>query len=216
MLSCGSWFADMVAGSSSSSSADSSTARQQQQQQQQQQQADQQQVLLFNCMKERDPAALLPALARTLASRGVAVQHAAFVPPDSNFGFLPGSSKASSSAAQPAERDLSWQQHQQQQWEVALQDVPAAAAGAAAQRSAAQQAVAELAAQRLRPVGGGGAAAGAVLDSSRGVVAPSLQATVDWLRACVRARPQLRLQVLVTGSLYLVGDMLRLLGRAPQ
>jgi hypothetical protein len=48
------------------------------------------------------------------------------------FGFLPGSSKASSSAAQPAERDLSWQQHQQQQWDVALQDMLAAAAGAAA------------------------------------------------------------------------------------
>ncbi len=36
-----------------------------------------QQVLLFNCMKERDPAAQLPALARTLASRGVAVQQVA-------------------------------------------------------------------------------------------------------------------------------------------
>lgn len=37
------------------------------------------------------------------------------------------------------------------------------------------------------------------------------QITVDWLRRCVRAAPALRLQVLVTGSLYVVGDLLCLL-----
>ncbi len=31
-----------------------------------------------------------------------------------------------------------------------------------------------------------------------------------------RQRPQVQLQVLVTGSLYLVGDVLRLLGKAPK
>lgn len=45
---------------------------------------------------------------------------------------------------------------------------------------------------------------------------PSLRATLDWLRALARARPQAQVQVLVTGSLYLVGDVLRLLNRAPK
>jgi hypothetical protein len=40
------------------------------------------------------------------------------------------------------------------------------------------------------------------------------QVTLDWLRRCVRETPSLRMQVLVTGSLYLVGDMLKLLGKS--
>ena len=40
---------------------------------------------------------------------------------------------------------------------------------------------------------------------------PSLAVTVDWLRRCVREAPTLRMQVLVTGSLYLVGDLLKML-----
>ena len=44
-----------------------------------------------------------------------------------------------------------------------------------------------------------------------GAVLPSLQVTLDWLRRCVREAPSLRMQVLVTGSLYLVGDMLKAL-----
>jgi hypothetical protein len=43
------------------------------------------------------------------------------------------------------------------------------------------------------------------------ISAVALQATLEWLRGCVRATPSLRLQVLVTGSLYMVGDLLRLL-----
>jgi len=46
-----------------------------------------------------------------------------------------------------------------------------------------------------------------------GAVMPSLQSTVDWLRRCIRESPSLRVHVLVTGSLYLVGDTLRVLGR---
>ncbi len=41
-----------------------------------------------------------------------------------------------------------------------------------------------------------------------------LQVTLDWLRRCVRETPSLRMHVLVTGSLYLVGDMLKLLGKS--
>ncbi|KAG5609461.1 hypothetical protein H5410_020742, partial [Solanum commersonii] len=44
-------------------------------------------------------------------------------------------------------------------------------------------------------------------------VFPSLPLTINWLRDCVRENPSLRLQVLVTGSLHLVGDVLKLLRR---
>ena len=50
----------------------------------------------------------------------------------------------------------------------------------------------------------------------KGAVAPSLTSALGWLRGVVRSQPELRLQVLVTGSLYLVGDIVRLLGRAPK
>ncbi|EFN52135.1 hypothetical protein CHLNCDRAFT_7888, partial [Chlorella variabilis] len=45
----------------------------------------------------------------------------------------------------------------------------------------------------------------------RTAVLPSLSVTLDWLRRCVREIPNLRMQVLVTGSLYLVGDLLKAL-----
>ncbi|ONK67447.1 uncharacterized protein A4U43_C05F130 [Asparagus officinalis] len=44
-------------------------------------------------------------------------------------------------------------------------------------------------------------------------VIPSLPLTIKWLRDCVKDNPSLRLQVLVTGSLHLVGDVLKLLRR---
>ncbi|GAU24211.1 hypothetical protein TSUD_23480 [Trifolium subterraneum] len=44
-------------------------------------------------------------------------------------------------------------------------------------------------------------------------VMPSLPLTIKWLRDCVKEHPSTRLQVLVTGSLHLVGDVLKLLKR---
>nr|ACU17163.1 unknown [Glycine max] len=46
---------------------------------------------------------------------------------------------------------------------------------------------------------------------ARSAVIPSLPLTIKWLRDCVRDHPSTRLQVLVTGSLHLVGDVLKLL-----
>lgn len=62
---------------------------------------------------------------------------------------------------------------------------------------------------KLPPVPG---PAGAV-DPAVGAVAPSVKTALEWLRSASRARPGVRLRVLVTGSLYLVGDVLRHLGR---
>lgn len=44
-------------------------------------------------------------------------------------------------------------------------------------------------------------------------VIPSLPLAIDWLRDCVKRNPSVRIQVLVTGSLHLVGDVLKLLRR---
>nr|POF23085.1 folylpolyglutamate synthase [Quercus suber] len=44
-------------------------------------------------------------------------------------------------------------------------------------------------------------------------VMPSLPLTIKWLRDCVKQNPSLKVQVLVTGSLHLVGDVLKLLKR---
>ncbi|EIE20887.1 putative folylpolyglutamate synthetase [Coccomyxa subellipsoidea C-169] len=49
--------------------------------------------------------------------------------------------------------------------------------------------------------------------AQRSVVAPSISSALDWLRTCVRERPNVRVQVLVTGSLYLVGDVLKHLSK---
>ncbi len=53
-------------------------------------------------------------------------------------------------------------------------------------------------------------------DAARGAVAPSVTSALAALRAAVRAAPALRLRVLVTGSLYLVGDTLRALECPPK
>ncbi|KAF4373634.1 hypothetical protein F8388_025328 [Cannabis sativa] len=44
-------------------------------------------------------------------------------------------------------------------------------------------------------------------------VMPSLPLAIKWLRDCVKENPSIRLQVLVTGSLHLVGDVLKVLRR---
>jgi folylpolyglutamate synthase len=54
-------------------------------------------------------------------------------------------------------------------------------------------------------------------DPWKGSVVPSLWPALEWLRQYTRSSPRgVHVQVLVTGSLYLVGDVLRLLGRAPK
>lgn len=88
--------------------------------------ADVHRVLVFNCMKERDPAVLLPALAARLASHGTHMHHALFVPPESQYGFLPTQKQPNPTAAAAAAAgqdpaavvpDFSWQQGLQQVWE---------------------------------------------------------------------------------------------------
>lgn len=101
-------------------------------------------------------------------------------------------------AESPRARDLSWQAGMQRVWE----------------QQAAPNASRLVPVPPLPPVPQlAESLGGAAQDSSRGAVLPSLQGAIDWLRRAARERPAVRMQVLVTGSLYLVGDTLRLLGK---
>lgn len=102
MITCGTWFAQV---------APAAAANNQQQQQQQQVVR----VLVFNCMKERDPAVLLPHLHSELQQHESAVHLALFVPPDSQYAFLPSSSTQQLVAE--AHQDLSWQQQLRGVWQ---------------------------------------------------------------------------------------------------
>ena len=63
------------------------------------------------CAQERDPQRLLSPLAKLLQERGVSVEHAVFVPPDSSYSSLGPRSEAP---------DLSWQQAMQHVWDSQL------------------------------------------------------------------------------------------------
>ncbi|KAK9817171.1 hypothetical protein WJX72_010631 [[Myrmecia] bisecta] len=145
-----------------------------------------QRVLLFHCMQERSPQLLFSRLVTTLKDNGTGMHHAVFVPPDSSRQQL------ANGCSMP---DMPWHQHMQTVWQAAV--------GGTADKAA-------IGLPRMP-------ACGSIMqDSRRGAITPSLQATLDWLRRCVKeGPPRLHMQVLVTGSLYLVGDMLQRLGRAP-
>lgn len=149
-----------------------------------------QRILLFNCLQERDPVKLLTPLSETLAMRDMPPHHTLFVPSDSAYNKL---------GSNAAPTDFTWQNKLRLTW----QEIHSA--------------------RRIAPIGTpllslpppppliSGSLSTVSQESIRGAVMPSLQATVDWLRRCVKEKPSLKLQVLVTGSLYLVGDLLKLL-----
>ncbi|KAF8056228.1 ttc30a [Scenedesmus sp. PABB004] len=214
MVTCGVWFAQ-AAGAGQPQPAGEQAQQQQAQQQQQQQQQQQLgqhgaqpeggvlRVLLFNCMRERDPEVLLPHLFGALRDAGAAPAVALFVPPDSQYAFLPTSSKAALVAE--AHADLSWQAALAGVWQRCQHG---GGGGGGGGEGAAERA-------RLPPlpdvpgVGPQDAASGAAVLGSVGQA-------LGWLEAAAHARPGVRLQVLVTGSLYLVGDTLVALHAQPE
>lgn len=147
------------------------------------------QILLFNCMSVRDPQLLLPRLMKTCASHGVHFKKALFVPNTSVYY------KVGSTTLPPVDPqvDLSWQLTLQRVWENVI----------CAEKENAKN-----------PdfVSGEDTDDAEVCAKSceNSVVFPSLPLAIKWLRDTVRQDKSVRFQVLVTGSLHLVGDVMRL------
>ncbi|KAF5473234.1 hypothetical protein F2P56_009860 [Juglans regia] len=165
------------------------------------------QILLFNCMDVRDPHILLPRLASTCASSGTHFTKALFVPSMSTYNKV--TYGASVIPSDISGRDLSWQFNLQRLWEKIIhgKDVGTFHDKGARMDNAAIVPPHEFLyedASHCSPVDNYFACS---------AVMPSLPLTIKWLRDCVKQNPSLKVQVLVTGSLHLVGDVLKLLKR---
>jgi folylpolyglutamate synthase len=199
MATCGRWFADAIETAKNASKEEDATHR----------------VLVFNCMQERDPTALLQPLISTLTDRGALPAHALFVPPDSTY------MKLGKVDEMP---DLAWQlnlrhvyetmqkQQQQQRGAVANGNIILKNTIAKLQNGSSSSNNGVVRIPPLPSVIAAGVPT--VQEVAAGAVLPSLQVTLDWLRRCVKESPKMKMQVLVTGSLYLVGDMLKILGNS--
>ncbi|OVA11683.1 Folylpolyglutamate synthetase [Macleaya cordata] len=163
------------------------------------------QILLFNCMEVRDPQVLLPRLVTTCASSGVHFSKALFVPSMSTYNKVTSASVISSDIST---KDLSWQSTLQRIWEKivhgndAIVDDNSKLENPETMPSTAF--VYGNSSQKCNP---------ADKHFACSEVMPSLPSAIKWLRDCVRENPSVRVQVLVTGSLHLVGDVLKLLKR---
>lgn len=164
------------------------------------------QILLFNCMEVRDPQILLPRLVSTCASSGTHFSKALFVPSISTYNKV--TSSASAIPLDVPNRDLSWQFNLQKIWEKinhgkdAVLDNYSAMDGP--EKTLPPNKFLYEDTSRCCP---------ADKNFACSAVVPSLPLTIKWLRDCVRENPSVRVQVLVTGSLHLVGDVLKLLKR---
>uniref|UniRef100_A0A2P2M2K6 Folylpolyglutamate synthase n=1 Tax=Rhizophora mucronata TaxID=61149 RepID=A0A2P2M2K6_RHIMU len=164
-------------------------------------------ILLFNCMEVRDPQILLPQLLSSCASSGSYFSKAIFVPSMSTYNKV--TSSTSVIPSRTSYRSLSWQFSLQRLWEKIVHGIEL---DSLLDKSNKVNGTDTLPphkflyedASHCRPSDGRFACS---------TVFPSLPLTIKWLRECVRENPSLRVQVLVTGSLHLVGDVLKLLKR---
>lgn len=144
------------------------------------------QILLFNCMSVRDPQLLLPRLIHTCANQGVQFKKALFVP---NISVYNKVSTAMPLSGAPV--DLSWQRTIQKVWEDIINGKNKKGESRVYARSEDNKEI-------------------CVEDFGKSRVFPSLPVAIKWLRDTVQQDKSARFQVLVTGSLHLVGDLLRL------
>ncbi|XP_020540021.1 folylpolyglutamate synthase isoform X2 [Jatropha curcas] len=147
------------------------------------------QILLFNCMSVRDPQLLLPRLMKTCASHGVSFKKALFVPNVSVYY------KVGSQSLPQTDVDLSWQFTSQKLWENLVRGDKGGEANNAGPVC-----------EEVKDDTGT-----SVRTCENSAVFPSLPLAIKWLRDNIHQNRSVRIQVLVTGSLHLVGDVLRLI-----
>ncbi|KAK2651949.1 hypothetical protein Ddye_011805 [Dipteronia dyeriana] len=162
------------------------------------------QILLFNCMEVRDPQVLLPRLVSTCASSGTHFSKALFVPSISTYNKV--TSRSSAIPLDISGKDLSWQFSLQRLWERIIHGAADPVLDKSFQMDGVETLPREFLYEDTSPC--------STTDKCAcSAVMPSLPLTIKWLRDCVKENPSLKLQVLVTGSLHLVGDVLKLLKR---
>ncbi|XP_027367592.1 folylpolyglutamate synthase isoform X2 [Abrus precatorius] len=164
-------------------------------------------ILIFNCLDVRNPHILLPRLVNTCASSGIHFSRALFVPSMSKYTKVTSGASVISSDLHGI--DLSWQFNLQRIWEKITHGKEV---------TTSLEKDFKIDSKEILPPH-----EFLYDDSSNGLhsrnylacsaVIPSLPMTIKWLRDCVKEHPSTRLQVLVTGSLHLVGDVLKLLKR---
>ncbi|XP_039070555.1 folylpolyglutamate synthase-like isoform X1 [Hibiscus syriacus] len=186
MEACARWFSLCTKDDNHQSDQNSES-----QQQSDERSKDTAQILLFNCMSVRDPQLLLPRLMRTCSSHGVHFRKALFVPNISVYHKV-GSNTLPTVDPQV---DLSWQFALQRVWENLLQNDKGGEA------SNTDQVIEEVKDDT-------GMSVRCCKNSS---VFSSLPSAIKWLRDTAQKDRFVRFQVLVTGSLHLVGDVLRLI-----
>ncbi|CAA7405886.1 unnamed protein product [Spirodela intermedia] len=169
------------------------------------------QILLFNCMEARDPELLLPKLTSICPSIlifskfSLSFSMALFVPSMSRYHLV---TSVSSAVRTDLSVDTSWQSSLQRTWERLIHGKD----GILVNESNPEHSTKLPAYQFLHGDSSKINPTGKQLHGNA-VVMPSLPIALDWLRDCAKENPNVRLQVLVTGSLHLVGDLLKLLRR---
>ncbi|TKY56793.1 Folylpolyglutamate synthase [Spatholobus suberectus] len=144
-------------------------------------------ILLFNCLTVRDPQLLLPCLMKTCADQGVYFKKALFVPSLHAFNKVgPQAFTLTDSKV-----DLSWQFNLQRVWENLMQGSKGKSTDIVSEELKDDM---EMSASNCE----------------HSAVFSSLPLAIKWLRDRVQQNQSVRFQVLVTGSLHLVGDVLNL------
>lgn len=163
---------------------------------------DRQRVLLFNCMPKRDPQLLLRQLLKTCEQNGLHINMAIFVPPfSSTYSIDTRSVSDIYTSAIEREPDLSWQKVLQKTWESLQENC--------CEDSGVQPSAELLRLRQYMEEGKHGHLYHKCVLGPSSAVMPSLPAALNWLRCWALGSP-VELQVLVTGSLYLVGDLLKI------
>ncbi|KAK9079377.1 hypothetical protein SSX86_001048 [Deinandra increscens subsp. villosa] len=148
------------------------------------------QILLFNCMSVRDPQLLLPRLMKTCSGHGINFNKALFVP---NMSLYTKVGSTSSVSSTDSVTDLSWQLTLQRVWENIIFGEKGNTNG------------------ELGSVEGKDHSETSVKSCENSVVFSSLPLAIKWLRDAAKQNRSVKMQVLVTGSLHLVGDVMKLL-----
>lgn len=161
-------------------------------------------ILLFNCMDVRDPQILLPTLVDTCASSGTYFSKAIFVPSISTYSKV--TSGSSIIPLDISSKDLAWQFILQSVWEKIIhgKDIQCKDFQMEIPESKPPWRFVNDDVSNCSPADG---------RFNCSAVVSSLPLTINWLRDYVKENPSFRIQVLVTGSLHLVGDVLKLLRR---